>query len=241
MPRSLNGFAEQSLYVGYGLKCRAFTDMWYTTKVDELKVANYSSSVAPSMTPERKALYKIFVLLSTHKESSNRPSYTGGYVKSVEKDLGIDLKRSKLENSMNDAPTSADGILISLSDLYAESINKKKAVTPAKEVEAADDAANEEQAEQRVISKREAIAKKKICPLIGSDVVPKGLQMLEDRNILAVRAERERVSQEKSKLRACITKLANEYKEVTHLDLSSQPAPRPHWQEFVWETPNNLN
>ena len=58
--------------------------------------------------------------------------------------MGIDLKRSKLENSMNDTATSADGILISLSDLYAESINQKKAVTRANEVEAPDDAVNEE-------------------------------------------------------------------------------------------------
>ena len=53
------------------------------------------------MTPERKALYKIFVLLNTHKETLTRTDFTGGYILSVEKDLDIDLKRCKLENSMN--------------------------------------------------------------------------------------------------------------------------------------------
>ena len=31
MPRSLVGFIEQSVYVGFGLWCRAYTDRWYTT------------------------------------------------------------------------------------------------------------------------------------------------------------------------------------------------------------------
>ena len=41
MPRNIVGFAEQSLYVGYALMCHAFENVWYTTKFDELKVANY--------------------------------------------------------------------------------------------------------------------------------------------------------------------------------------------------------
>ena len=53
MPRSLLGFTEQSLYVGYALMCRAFTNLWYTTKCDDLRVSNYSRSVLPSMIPER--------------------------------------------------------------------------------------------------------------------------------------------------------------------------------------------
>ena len=77
--------------------------------------------------------------------------------------------------------------------------------------------------------------------MIGTDVVPVGIKMLEDRKVLAVRVERERLSEEKSTLRACITRLADEYKSVTHLDLSSESAPRPSWQEFVRKTSNNLN
>ena len=40
--------------------------------------------------------------------------------------------------------------------------------------------------------------------MIGSDVVPTVMKMLEDSKVLAARVERERLSQEKSTLRACM-------------------------------------
>ena len=73
--------------------------------------------MVPSLTPEQTAVYKTLAMLDTHKERAMRVSFAGGYVQSVKDNLGIDLKRLRLESSMNDVATSADGILISLSDL----------------------------------------------------------------------------------------------------------------------------
>ena len=68
--------------------------------------------MSPSMIPGRQTLYKIFAMLDTHKERSTRPSFVGDYVKSVEKELAIDLKHLHLKSSLHDVPTRADGILI---------------------------------------------------------------------------------------------------------------------------------
>ena len=174
MPRSLIGFAEQSLYVGYALMCRAFTNMWYTTQFDEFKISNYSRSCDPSMTPERKLIYKVFCLLDTHTNKGRSP-FRAGYVQSVESNLGIELKRVKLERIMHNAPTSADGILISLDQLYSEAI-KGKAVSAQEEVEdATDDAEDEEEEALACASQmREAIMRKtEVCAFLGEDLVLK--------------------------------------------------------------------
>ena len=125
--------------------------------------------------------------------------------------------------------------------MYAESIDQTEAVTTNEEVEAPNEVANADERQTGIGAAREVIAKKEICPMISTDLVPTGMKMLENRKVLAVRVERERLSQEKSTLKACITCLADEYKSVTHLDLSSENAPQPSWQEFVRKTSNNLN
>ena len=71
-PKSLKSFVEQSLYVGLGLVCRAFTDTWYTTAFKEKKQGNYTRSVAPCMTPEKKLLYEALKLLQTHRVDKTR-------------------------------------------------------------------------------------------------------------------------------------------------------------------------
>jgi len=61
MPKSLEGFANQSLYVGVGLQRKQFTNRWYTTKFEtDDDMPNYHSTVKPSMTPERKLVYEVF-------------------------------------------------------------------------------------------------------------------------------------------------------------------------------------
>jgi hypothetical protein len=45
--------------------CRA-TDGWYTTSNTSAKISDYQKTVLPTMTPEKKAIYEIFVLLDTH-------------------------------------------------------------------------------------------------------------------------------------------------------------------------------
>ena len=62
MLKSLLGFANQSLYVGVGLMCRNFTDMWYTLTFKGDVAPDYTSTVALSMTPERKLIYEVLTL-----------------------------------------------------------------------------------------------------------------------------------------------------------------------------------
>ena len=112
-----------------------------------------------------------------------------------------------------------------MSQLYVESIDQTQAVTTNEEVEASNEIANADERQTGIGAARELIGKKELCPMIGTDVVPTGMKMLEDRKVIAVRGERDRLSQEKSTLRACITRLADEYKYVTHLVLLSKPAP----------------
>ena len=53
------------------------------------------------------------------------------------------------------------------------------------------------------------------------------MKLSMNRNILEVRKETDRVSREKATLRACISRLVDEYKVVTHLDLGNVPAKQP--------------
>ena len=55
MPKSLVGFANQSLYVDVGLMCKQFASRWYTTSfTSEDETSYYMSTVKPSMMPENK-------------------------------------------------------------------------------------------------------------------------------------------------------------------------------------------
>ena len=181
-------------------------------------------------------------MLDTHKEKATRVSFAGDYVQSVKDNLGIDLKRLRLESSMNDVATSADGILILLSDLYAEAIDKVKSVATQEELGVSDQFDREfVESEAMQSSRRSGIKEKTLCPLLGQDVRPVGMKSLMERNVLDVRVEKYRVSRENATLRSCITQLANDYKNVTHLDLDDVPATRPRWQEYVRTNSNNLN
>ena len=51
IPRSLKGFANQSVYVGVGLQLNEMSDMWYTTQFKEDTDASYKKSVPLWMTP----------------------------------------------------------------------------------------------------------------------------------------------------------------------------------------------
>ena len=67
MPKSLIGFADQSLYIGVELMCKQFATQWYTTsfKPDD-STLDYTSRVKLSTTPERKLVYEVFSLLGTY-------------------------------------------------------------------------------------------------------------------------------------------------------------------------------
>ena len=100
--------------------------MWYTTRLKRDDDKSYNKSVAPCMTPEKRLLYKVFTLLRTHCCDNRQVSFSMNFITSIEKDLKTELKRSKLENSMRDNPiTSANDILLTLSQVYQESIDKE--------------------------------------------------------------------------------------------------------------------
>ena len=106
--------------------CRNFTDMWYTMSFKGDIPPNYTSTVAPTMSPEKMILYEVLTLLKTHVCDPTRLSITKTWVGSVKDDVTTDLKRNKLERQINDGPaTSADSILASLEQVYEESINKE--------------------------------------------------------------------------------------------------------------------
>ena len=67
MPKTLSGFANQSVYVGVGLMCKQFTSTWYITNYfNQAKTADYKRTAVPSMSPEKKLVYEVFSLLHTH-------------------------------------------------------------------------------------------------------------------------------------------------------------------------------
>ena len=98
---------------------------------------------------------------------------------------------------MKDVTTSAHDILISLDKLYTEAIDKNNAVSAQGEVdvETIKDMDGCPNAHSRM---REAISKKTLCPLLGQDSSKAGVDLLANKNLLAVRAERECVSVEKA-------------------------------------------
>ena len=78
--------------------------------------------------------------------------------------LTMDLKRSKLEGQSSNGPkTSANGILISLEELYSEPVRKELPVDEREEMDASlmDDAADRGSTHQPSWSKQDQSAKKK--------------------------------------------------------------------------------
>ena len=205
MSRSLVGFVAQSVCAGFGLMCRAYTDRLYMTAWNTTKASDHQKTVPLTMTPEKKAIYEKFHLLETHVNKS-QPPFAIGYATSMKKSLTIDPKRKKLKGQMSDGPsTSADGIFISLDELYAKAINKEVAVAAKEELECDGEEVEQARMELESTAKKSKISKKKkdIYPKIGGDVSSLGLATLREKNILESRAELTRRSKEKN-LRQCI-------------------------------------
>ena len=93
MPKSLVGFANQSQYIGVGMMSKQFSDKWYTTKFKSEDVtADYTSTVKPCMTLEKKFVYQVFALLKTHVSDPSRQSFEIEYVSNAEKQITLELK-----------------------------------------------------------------------------------------------------------------------------------------------------
>ena len=123
LPAALKDFEQQSWYIVAGLMCRRFTSHWYNNRTTGEVELNHGKSVEPRMTPEKKLVYQVFVLLQTHVVQQERNSFALDYVLSIREKLDIDLMRPGLEKDMTDAhQTSADDILASLDEVYNKPI-----------------------------------------------------------------------------------------------------------------------
>ena len=211
MPRSLEGFANQSVYVGVGLQSKEFSNMWYTTRLKRDDDKSYNKSVAPCMTPEKQLLYEAFTLLRTHHCDSRRVSFSMNFITSIKKDLKTELKRSKLKNSMRDNPTtSADDIILTLSQIYQESIDKEvdQGVNPSDKLSREDVlavASEESRGTETILTKsrepKEKIKKKVMHKNMGDNLWEIGVGMFAKKDTLTIRAEAEETRILKSDVR----------------------------------------
>ena len=76
---------------------------------------------------------------------------------------------------------------------------------------------------------------------MGDDTAVLGRAKLEEKKRLEVRAEREQVSAEKSKLRRCIMKLSAHSSTSVAIDLCPAKEYSMSWQRHLHTNPNNLN
>ena len=128
--------------------------------------------------------------------------------------MTVDLKRDKLEAEIKDGPaTSADGILITLDQLYKEAVDKQVAVSADDEVAKEDDCEPDEETHEDgaapVMQKD-----KKPHEKMGEDITYLGRQQLMDKDIIQMRLEKERISKEKCMLRSCIVNYLEKASEV---------------------------
>jgi len=95
LPKSLMGFASQSLYMA-----KQFTNRWYTTKFKSprpnTQTPNYLNTVKPTMTLEKKLVYEMFVLHNIPIRCNQRKIFYF-YVSLVKDQLTVELKRDLLE------------------------------------------------------------------------------------------------------------------------------------------------
>ena len=78
------------------MMCRRFADQWYTTKFERGIMADYSSTVPPTMTAEKKLVYEVSVLLWTHVDDVERKAFDIDYVSSVKDNTTTALWREVL-------------------------------------------------------------------------------------------------------------------------------------------------
>lgn len=145
------------------------------------------------MTPEKKYVYKVLVLLDTHLMLENRKTITMTHVKNVESKVDVELKRKTLENRMKVREKgTVDEILGCIEELADDP--GVDAVDPAEEgilienLEEEEEAAAEEEARQEeLLSKRRRkkktfnsrVANKEMHPNMTEDVWVLGKKTVE--------------------------------------------------------------
>ena len=251
-PKSVVAFCNQSLYVGVGLMSKQMTNKWYTTKMrSDDNIPDYQSTVKPSMTPEKQMLYQVFVLLKTHVVNPRRKKFDMKYVSSIEDEITVVLKRTVLERSMKEAPTtSADDLLKCLSDLYQQSIDSIGGVNQEEELDAGEtDHLEREPAdvcrvpESRTGRKKvgEKIAKRQMNKQISDDHWVLGKKEFEKSDVVSERANALSKREKKTTLRRCIMKTIHEKKTKSVVSIPDDVDYMSSLQRHVRKTNNNLH
>ena len=234
LPKTLTSFAFQSNYVGIGLMCKRHTDTWCTSSWKGDVARDYTKSVPPSMTPEKKLLYQVIAKLNTHIVDPRRTKFDKTYVMSVKDALTINLKRTVLENSMKYAPpTSADDILKSVTSVMEEELTA--GIDPVEEGELEQHElenimGNNELAtideESALPDTRQSFSKKTMHDLFFENPWEIGRGKFAEKDVLRLRDEKVRRLTVKCKVRQCIlndlSELANSAKEIvvgTEMDI----------------------
>ena len=268
MPKTLASFAFQSNYVGLGLLCKNFTDLWCSTVWHGDDEATYTSSVAPSMAPERKLIYKVFGLLQTHMSSVRRTKFKKIYVTSIRKQISVDIRRTVLESSMHESPaTTADDILTSLNLVLNNA--KTTGVDPTEELDVADinevnamkefdnfveeeelptvlapedSTADGENEDNCLPDSVEAFTKKKMQEYMLKDPWQIGHEKLKTMDVLFTRAERARRLEKKSRIRKCILNgIKDLVDQVAKIEVGQELDGINHCQQYTRGWRNNLN
>ena len=170
-----------------------------------------------------------------------------GYITSIKEALTVDLTRNKLEGQISNGPsTSADIILISLDELYAEVVDKQVAVTTEEELECDGDEVTR-LSSMDLSSVKKSKSAKKVTKVsepyakMGEDVSSLGLETLRAKNILEVRAESARRTKERNVLCQCIVNYLGKEQGNSNVSFVRNSEHMGSWQRFVRRNKNNLH
>ena len=250
MPKSLLSFAFQSNYVGIGLMCKRFTDLWFSTLFKGDVERDYNGNIASMMTPERRLVFQIFCLLNTHLVDAARNSFHLDYVLSIKDRLSVDLTRETLERSMKDAPaTSADGILSTLNQVFGKKtglagidaigdgeLNPDDLPTIEEE-----DESGEIDLENNTTRERDTLTKRKLNDHIFYDPWEKGRVLFSKKDVVRLRDSAASRRKKKSQIRDCIINAINaDCENKTSISVGVEMPGRPCWQRHIRAGPCNL-
>ncbi|EJK48047.1 hypothetical protein THAOC_33191, partial [Thalassiosira oceanica] len=94
--KTLESFIRQGTFVGITERCKRFVQMFYRVCSEYGEREVYVHATDPSMTPELKLIFELFVLLDTCTENEER-AMTPDLVSSKKDDVTTILKRDKME------------------------------------------------------------------------------------------------------------------------------------------------
>ena len=218
----------------------------------EKKESTYKEHVSPVMTPEKKYIYQIFILLNTHKLCDNRKTFPIDYILSVEDKINVELKRKTLERRMKENQmTSADEILAFINE-YASEVGVD-AIDPSEEAASEEGMLEKEvtleEEEQTLganMSKEKLTLPKMKLPLetfvyMKDNPWQLGLAKQRESDVLKVRLAVKKNAEKKKELRqAIVQKLVVQKSSSDGCKVGMECNYVPEWQQYVRRRSNNL-